>query len=205
MPHAGSPEPGKIEAGAGVVLLTAEEALSSASREELTAAPGAAAAVVGPAGHRSSDLERSRHAPGPGDAPLSRHADQLRTPGPVSTLVSAVRIALQARRRQYEVRDLLQRLEAASRQKDEFLAMLAHELRNPLAPISNAIQLLRMRRGSPTPTVLRVRDVIERQVRAMAAWWMTCWTSPSLHGARSSCDHPSRSPLSGPADGGRLS
>ena len=35
-------------------------------------------------------------------------------------------------------------LKEADRHKDEFLAMLAHELRNPLAPIRNAVQLMRM-------------------------------------------------------------
>jgi signal transduction histidine kinase len=51
--------------------------------------------------------------------------------------------------------------EAASRAKDEFLAMLGHELRNPLAPISTAAQLLKLRgddRGR------REREIIERQV-----------------------------------------
>jgi signal transduction histidine kinase/ActR/RegA family two-component response regulator len=51
--------------------------------------------------------------------------------------------------------------EAASRAKDEFLAMLGHELRNPLAPISTAIQLLKLKGDSRSQ---RERDVIERQV-----------------------------------------
>jgi signal transduction histidine kinase len=50
--------------------------------------------------------------------------------------------------------------EAASRAKDEFLAMLGHELRNPLAPISTALQLLRLRSGAAS----RELAVIERQV-----------------------------------------
>jgi signal transduction histidine kinase len=49
------------------------------------------------------------------------------------------------------------------RRKDEFLAMLAHELRNPLAPIRNAAELLR-RRGSGDPAMQRASEVIERQV-----------------------------------------
>lgn len=51
--------------------------------------------------------------------------------------------------------------ESASRAKDEFLAMLGHELRNPLAPILTALQLLRLRGGE---AVERERTVIERQV-----------------------------------------
>src|SRR3990167_3291464 len=59
-------------------------------------------------------------------------------------------------------------LVAASQRKDEFLAMLAHELRNPLAPISSAAQLLKM----PNPdagTVRMAGEVIHRQVRHMSS------------------------------------
>jgi signal transduction histidine kinase len=55
-------------------------------------------------------------------------------------------------------------LKEADRRKDEFLAMLAHELRNPLAPISTAVQLLRLRELSETQRE-RARDVLERQVQ----------------------------------------
>ncbi|NTX41351.1 response regulator [Myxococcus sp. CA033] len=51
--------------------------------------------------------------------------------------------------------------EAGSRAKDEFLAMLGHELRNPLAPILTALQLMRLRGGDGAE---RERTVIERQV-----------------------------------------
>jgi PAS domain S-box-containing protein len=51
--------------------------------------------------------------------------------------------------------------ESASRSKDEFLAMLGHELRNPLAPISTAIQIMKLRGDERS---LREREVIERQV-----------------------------------------
>ena len=55
---------------------------------------------------------------------------------------------------------------ASNRRKDEFLAMLAHELRNPLAPISTAAHLLKA--GSLEPAqVRRTADIIERQVRHM--------------------------------------
>jgi signal transduction histidine kinase len=52
--------------------------------------------------------------------------------------------------------------EAANRAKDEFLAMLGHELRNPLAPILTALQLMRLR---DVQGGAREREVIERQVR----------------------------------------
>jgi len=54
-------------------------------------------------------------------------------------------------------------LKEADRHKDEFLAMLAHELRNPLAPILNAVQLMH-RRPVRDPQLSWSRDVIERQV-----------------------------------------
>src|SRR6202012_5417150 len=56
-----------------------------------------------------------------------------------------------------------QALKAADRHKDEFLAMLAHELRNPLAPILNAVQLIR-RTPVSDPQLLWSRDLIERQL-----------------------------------------
>ena len=54
-------------------------------------------------------------------------------------------------------------LRQADRRKDEFLAMLAHELRNPLAPISTAAHMLRLA-GAPSPGVARASEIIGRQV-----------------------------------------
>ena len=51
--------------------------------------------------------------------------------------------------------------ESANRSKDEFLAMLGHELRNPLAPIVTALQLMKLRGGD---TLQKERTVIERQI-----------------------------------------
>jgi signal transduction histidine kinase/CheY-like chemotaxis protein len=81
----------------------------------------------------------------------------LERPMRVAALISAVRTALRARRRQYELRDLLDSLSLADQRKTEFLATLAHELRNPLAPLSNCVGLLK--RGVPDQQpVLRVMD-----------------------------------------------
>ena len=54
-------------------------------------------------------------------------------------------------------------LKEADRRKDEFLSTLGHELRNPLAPIMNALEILRMRSDKPE-IVTRQREMIERQV-----------------------------------------
>ena len=59
-------------------------------------------------------------------------------------------------------------LKHADRRKDEFLAMLAHELRNPLAPISAAADLLAMVKADPE-RVQRTSEVIRRQVRHMTS------------------------------------
>ncbi len=73
----------------------------------------------------------------------------LERPSSSRTLLSAIRTSLRARERQYQMRDQVAALRDAEnalrqtdRRKDEFLAMLAHELRNPLAPIRTASDLL---------------------------------------------------------------
>ena len=58
-------------------------------------------------------------------------------------------------------------LTEADRHKDEFLAMLAHELRNPLAPVRNAMAVLQYA-GSTDPRLQRQSDIINRQVTHMA-------------------------------------
>jgi len=61
------------------------------------------------------------------------------------------------------LRDREEALREADRSKDEFLAMLAHEIRNPLAPIRTAVQLLKVETLSEAQRV-KAREVIERQV-----------------------------------------
>jgi PAS domain S-box-containing protein len=58
-------------------------------------------------------------------------------------------------------------LRAADRRKDEFLATLAHELRNPLAPIRNAVQILKAK-GSTDPDSRWVPELVERQLQHMS-------------------------------------
>ena len=69
-----------------------------------------------------------------------------------------------ARRR---VEHLADELRAEHRRKDDFLAMLAHELRNPLAPISAAAEVLRLGHAGD-PRLRRTSEIVTRQVRHMA-------------------------------------
>ena len=64
---------------------------------------------------------------------------------------------------QLKTREQAEALADLHRRKDEFLAMLGHELRNPLAPILNGVQLLRLQQ-SGDPRHRRALDIIERQV-----------------------------------------
>ena len=66
-----------------------------------------------------------------------------------------------------ELQQVNDQLRESDRRKDEFLAMLAHELRNPLAPIRNAVQVLRLG-GLGDPRMQRQREIIDRQVAHMA-------------------------------------
>ncbi len=77
---------------------------------------------------------------------------------PVRTiaLITATRSAVRARERQYQVRD-------ADRRKDEFLATLAHELRNPLAPIRTSMGILKHLHPDSSQ-VTQLRNVVDRQV-----------------------------------------
>jgi len=150
----------EIGEGAAVAIL-AEEALHPWTVNSLLNALGRQGPwsdlplIVFTRGERSS--ETILEALGPlGNATI------LERPVRVSTLVSAVKAGMRARRRQYEVRDLLIRQTEADRRKDEFLAMLGHELRNPLAAIRNALWLLD-ETGSGGELETRQRNVIDRQ------------------------------------------
>jgi signal transduction histidine kinase len=83
----------------------------------------------------------------------------LERPVPMATLVSAVRTALRTRERQYRAR-------SADQRKDQFLATLAHELRNPLAPMINALHLVQ--RADATEAVRAWSlEVMQRQLQQM--------------------------------------
>lgn len=79
----------------------------------------------------------------------------------------------------HEQKQAEEALKDAARRKDEFLAMLAHELRNPLAPVRNSTFLLRRLLGSENERATNTLSVIERQVRHM-----TCLIDDLLDVAR---------------------
>jgi PAS domain S-box-containing protein len=70
------------------------------------------------------------------------------------------------KRLEEELRRRADELAEADRRKDEFLAMLGHELRNPLAPVMNALEIMRQDR-SENPVLQKARSMVERQVRHM--------------------------------------
>ncbi len=90
-----------------------------------------------------------------------------KTPKHFPRLGFAVRSCLEHREQRSQLEQALARLEKADRQKNEFLSILAHELRNPLAAAGYSVAL--MRQGDAAPATLkRATDVMERQIAHMA-------------------------------------
>ncbi|HKE84475.1 MAG TPA: ATP-binding protein [Vicinamibacterales bacterium] len=80
---------------------------------------------------------------------------------------AASTIGKQALARRQAEEQLVESLREADRRKNEFLATLAHELRNPLSPIRNAVAVMKLKKPDD-PTLARASDVIDRQVVLMA-------------------------------------
>jgi signal transduction histidine kinase/ActR/RegA family two-component response regulator len=160
-----------IDAGAGVAVLS-EESLTTSSLEQLRGAVRRQPAwsdfpllVLTEQGADSELVLRTLETLG--------NVTLLERPVRVPALVSAVRVALRARRRQYQIRDYLGEsnrvaasLREADRRKDEFLAILAHELRNPLAPLRNALEAMRRLPDDPDAAAW-ARTLMERQLAQM--------------------------------------
>lgn len=151
------------------ILLVAEEALFEGGLRELEAALSRQ-----PPWSDLPVLLLTRYG---ADSPTATRALQalgnvtlLERPVRPATLISAARAALKARERQYQIRAHLaeqrrteESLREADRRKDEFLATLAHELRNPLAPIRNSLHIIRLS-GIGDPASEQVCEMMERQV-----------------------------------------
>ncbi|MCA1596709.1 MAG: PAS domain S-box protein, partial [Chloroflexi bacterium] len=92
----------------------------------------------------------------------------VRVPGTGPVLFTGfLRDITEQKQLESQLRQRAEELVEADRHKNEFLAMLAHELRNPLGPIINSVHVLRMR-GSGDPAVERAGEVMERQVEHMS-------------------------------------
>jgi signal transduction histidine kinase/ActR/RegA family two-component response regulator len=159
----------EIERGAGAAVV-AEEGLDPRARTRLSRVLSRQPdwsdfpliimmAAAGASRDRGWRLRKEVSGPG--------HAIVLERPVTRLTLLSAIEAALQSRMRQYQVRDELERrhraeaaLREADRRKDEFIAILAHELRNPLAPIRAGLDLLKM---TGADRLEQVRDMLDRQ------------------------------------------
>jgi signal transduction histidine kinase/ActR/RegA family two-component response regulator len=154
--HCQSPQElaAQLHEGVGALMLR-EESLCPAVMAAVSAylegqPPWADLPILLLAKHGADSLESRRAIERLGNVTL------LERPVRTMALISAAQSALRARERQYEMRALNQR-------KDEFLAALAHELRNPLAPIGNAMAILQ--RLHPSPQTERLSGMVDRQVR----------------------------------------
>jgi signal transduction histidine kinase/ActR/RegA family two-component response regulator len=160
-----------MEEGASALII-AEEALVDAAYRDLTAV-----LVQQPPWSEPPILLLSERG---ADSPIITEALEnlgnvtvLERPTRVPTLVSAVHSALRSRNRQYQIRSYIaereryaEALRAADQRKDVFLATLAHELRNPLAPMRTALEIMRIVPPSES-AYEQARSVLDRQLKQM--------------------------------------
>lgn len=157
----------EIEAGAGAALLTEEailldrdDCLKQALRNQ-------------PSWSDFPLIVLARQGSESGRLPELINATLVERPVKFRSLLSVVQAALRSRRYQYAIRDHLnertrqaEALREADRKKDDFIALLAHELRNPLAPIRNGLQILRLA-ASDADAVGQARLMMDRQLAHM--------------------------------------
>lgn len=97
------------------------------------------------------------------ERPIDDSAAPIKTRGVIRGAVLVFRDITERKRLEDELRQLAANLSEADHRKDEFLATLAHELRNPLAPIRNGLQIMRLA-GSSGATLEMTRTMMERQL-----------------------------------------
>jgi len=122
-------------------------------------------------GERIDHFETVRMTKDGGRVDISLTVSPIRDAG--GRIVGASKVArdVTERRREEEAlqaerRKTVEVLEEADRRKDDFLALLAHELRNPLAPLRNGLQVMRLASGD-AEVVARMRDLMDRQLTHM--------------------------------------
>jgi signal transduction histidine kinase/ActR/RegA family two-component response regulator len=159
----------ELEAGAAAILI-AEELVASGGASQLAEViakqppwSDLPVLVLTRPGADSRDVDQAVRTLG--------NVTLLERPLRVATLMSAIQTALRARDRQYQIRGHLAErvrsetvLRVADQRKDEFLATLGHELRNPLAPMQAGLQLLKLGNLSD-PRCARAVEVMERLVQ----------------------------------------
>lgn len=161
-----------VEAGAAAVVISDHPTYSTESIAQLqrvlsTQPPWSELPIIALARPESSSHTLRALRSLPGLVVLDR-------PVNTRTLLSSVSAAIRGRQRQYEMREQFEKLRIANeelsdaaRAKDEFLATLAHELRNPLNAISTSAQVLKVAADRPNALQFAV-DVIGRQVGQMS-------------------------------------
>jgi signal transduction histidine kinase len=162
----------EMTVGAGVVIITDDVSRRLPALHVLHSAldsqpPWSELPVIALAfpGKNSGRIETLRALPG---------VVLLERPVYARTFVSAVQAALRARGRQYQMRSQLEQiratnadLEEATHAKDEFLATLSHELRNPLSALTAAVRVLDRAEDKPAMAAL-AREIVGRQTEQMA-------------------------------------
>ena len=141
--------------GIGASYITACEPTSSGYLDGASVAAGLDDVLKGR--RNLFELEYPCHSPNE-DRWFVLRMTRFKPPGPVRVVVAHENIT--SRKKADEA------LRDADRRKDEFLATLAHELRNPLAPISNSLQILRLTKDDAA-AVEQARSVMERQLKQM--------------------------------------
>ena len=86
--------------------------------------------------------------------------------GTLKGFTKVLRDSTERKRFEEQLQERNQALEEADRRKDEFLAMLAHELRNPLAPVLNGLHIIE-REGRDNPTIQQTVSMMDRQLRRL--------------------------------------
>ena len=127
-----------------------------------------------PQNHSFQDFDVEHDFPTIGPKVMELNARRVKRPGNNSELILlAIEDVTERRRMQDEqsrtandLRQFAAEVSEAGRRKNEFLAMLAHELRNPLAPICTAIQVLRLT-GNNVKAVHSASEMMERQIGQM--------------------------------------
>ena len=86
--------------------------------------------------------------------------------GEIEAIAGTTRDVTERKQMEQELQRRAEELAEADRKKDEFIALLAHELRNPLAPVRNGLRILELAENDPQ-TMAQVRSMMERQLTHM--------------------------------------